>query len=222
MSRLAAAEDHKGFSATMDWGEFLSLLVGLPAAVALFLLAEPLSAAIYLSVAGGAMSALDIRMVALALELFAIALPGFVLVKILAPGFFAHQNTQAPFRYATVAVAVNLVGSVVTFTWFGHVGLALATALSAWAHVFLLLHGLRQSGHYIPGARLLRQLLAVTGASVMLGIVVWLWVVPIPWMAMAGLPRLGWMLLAVMASVIVYAVGLLILGLRPRDLIHRV
>ena len=85
LSRLANQEADKEFSRTMDWGVFLGLGVGLPAAIALYLLAAPLSAAVFLSVSGGAMSNLDIRMVALALEFFAVALPGFVLVKILAP-----------------------------------------------------------------------------------------------------------------------------------------
>ena len=222
LSRLASQEDHTAFNATMDWGIFLGLAVGLPAAVALFLLAEPLSAAVFMSVPGGAMSLLDIRMIGLALELFAVALPGFVLVKILAPGFFAHQNTQAPFRYATVAVAVNLVGSGATFMWFGHVGLALATAMSAWVHVALLLNGLRKAGHYTPGKQLARHLLAVIGASVLLAAAIWWWLVPIDWLALNGGMRLAGMVAAAGAAVLVYLAGLLLCGVRPRDLIHRV
>ena len=85
----------------------------------------------------------DVRMAGLALEMFAIALPGFVLVRVLSSGFFAKKNTKQPFRYASAAVAVNLFVSLATFKALGHVGLALATALSfAWTNVFLLYFGL--------------------------------------------------------------------------------
>ena len=95
------------------------------------MVAEPLVAVMFASF-GGAMTDHDVRMAAAALEMFAVALPGFVLVKVLQPGFFANQDTRTPFRYAAIAVVVNLLGSLATFSWMGHVGLALATALSAW------------------------------------------------------------------------------------------
>ncbi|MEM9624441.1 MAG: murein biosynthesis integral membrane protein MurJ, partial [Pseudomonadota bacterium] len=78
LSRLAAAEDTSGFSKTVEWGIQMGLLIGLPAAVALYLLAEPLSATVFMSFGSGAMTLHDIRMIGLALELFAVALPGFV------------------------------------------------------------------------------------------------------------------------------------------------
>jgi peptidoglycan biosynthesis protein MviN/MurJ (putative lipid II flippase) len=101
----------------MNWGLGLGLMLGLPAAIALYLMAEPLLAFLYMTFAGSAMTDRDITMAGLALEMFAIALPGFVLVKVLAPAFFAHQDTRTPFRFAAIAVAVNLVGSLSTFQW---------------------------------------------------------------------------------------------------------
>ena len=65
----------------------------------------------------------------------------------LQPGFFANQDTRTPFRYAAIAVVVNLLGSLATFSWMGHVGLALATALSAWTQALLLLYGLVAKKH---------------------------------------------------------------------------
>ncbi|MEM7097148.1 MAG: murein biosynthesis integral membrane protein MurJ [Pseudomonadota bacterium] len=222
LSRLASQEAHAKYSQTMDWGVLIGLTVGLPSAVALYLLAAPLSASVFLVVSGGAMSDLDIRMVALALEFFAVALPGFVLVKILAPGFFAHQNTQAPFKYASVAVAVNLVGSLATFSWFGHVGLALSTALSAWAHVILLLHGLRRAGHYKPGRQLGYRLVSVGLATLVLGLAVWHFLVPIAWFEMQGLERLLSMLGAIAAALLLYVLALFAFGIRIRHFVHRI
>ena len=78
----------------MNWGFGLGLMLGLPAAIALYLLAEPLLAFLYMSFAGSAMKAFDVEMSGQALQMFAIALPGFVLVKVLAPAFCAsgYQN----------------------------------------------------------------------------------------------------------------------------------
>ena len=94
-------------------------MLGLPAAIALYLLAEPLLAFLYMSFAGSAMKAFDVEMSGQALQMFAIALPGFVLVKVLAPAFFAHRDTRTPFRLAVAAVVVNLIGSLATFQRWG-------------------------------------------------------------------------------------------------------
>jgi hypothetical protein len=95
LSTMVARNDQQRFSATLDWGVHLGLLLGLPAAVALWLLAKPLVAVMFTSF-GGAMTEHDVRMAAAALEMFAIALPGFVLVKVLQPGFFrAPRHTHA-------------------------------------------------------------------------------------------------------------------------------
>ena len=169
LSRLVTEGDAVGFLRTVNWGFGLGLMLGLPAAVALYLLAEPLLAFLYMSFAGSAMTAYDIEMAGLALQMFAIALPGFVLVKVLAPAFFAYQDTQTPFRYAVVAVVVNLIGSLATFQSLGHVGLALATALSAWTHAGLLYYGLYRRGRIRFDATLvfvmLRTVLACGGLA---------------------------------------------------------
>ncbi len=222
LSRLAAIDDKEGFKATMDWGIHLSLLIGLPAAVALYLLAQPLSATVFMSFSNGAMTLADIQMIGLALEFFAIALPGFILVKVLAPGFFAHEDTQSPFRYASAAVAVNLAGSLATFSWFGHVGLALATALSAWTHVLLLYMGLRRQGHYRVSPGFLQQMWPVLVASTLLGLVIWWWLQPIGWLSMEPTKRFVGILLTVGGCAVGYGLLLWVFGLRPRHLIHRV
>lgn len=220
LSRMADAGDPEQFERTVDWGVNLGLLLGIPAAVALYVLAEPLLAVIFMSFGSGAMTPYDIRMAGLALEMFAIALPGFVLVKVLAPVFFAHENTQSPFRYAAVAVAANLVGSLATFRWFGHVGLAWATALSAWTHVVMLLVGLRRHDLYHAG-RGLWPLLWKTGVAslVLAALLVWV-AATVDFLAMTGGPRLLAAGGVVLAGVILYVVVLVILGVRPRQLMH--
>jgi putative peptidoglycan lipid II flippase len=228
LSRLVTDGDEGGFLRTVNWGFGLGLMLGLPAAVALYLLAEPLLAFLYMSFAGSAMTAYDIEMAGRALQLFAIALPGFVLVKVLAPAFFAHQDTQTPFRYAVVAVVVNLVGSLATFQSLGHVGLALATALSAWTHAGLLYYGLHRRGWVRFDATLvfvmLRTALACGGLAAGLAFsMIWLNGAELTtqqWLALPSVERGLQVTLVCVAGLAGYLAILLLLGVRPRHFLQ--
>ena len=219
---MVARGDSESFKATLSWGLSLGLMLALPAAVALYFFAQPLLAVLFMSFSGGAMTALDILMSSYALEMFAIALPGFVVVKVLSPAYFAHQDTRTPFHYAVVAVAVNLAASLATFQTMGHTGLAMATALSAWTHAALLYMGLHRKELY----RLDSKVALIGGktilASSLLGAGLFF---ALPdgqlWLAMQPLPRIGWTAVVMFCSVAVYALVLLLLGMRPRDFKHQ-
>jgi putative peptidoglycan lipid II flippase len=228
LSRLVTEGDAVGFLRTVNWGFGLGLMLGLPAAVALYLLAEPLLAFLYMSFAGSAMTAYDIEMAGLALQMFAIALPGFVLVKVLAPAFFAYQDTQTPFRYAVVAVVVNLIGSLATFQPLGHVGLALATALSAWTHAGLLYYGLYRRGRIRFDATLvfvmLRTVLACGGlAAGLVFSMIWLNGAELTtqqWLALPSVERGVQVAFVCVVGLAGYSAILLLLGVRPRHFLH--
>lgn len=227
LSRLVTADDTSGFLRTVNWGFGLGLMFGLPAAIALFLLAEPLLAFLYMSFVGSAMTANDVVMAGQALEFFAIALPAFVLVKVLAPAFFAHQDTQTPFRYAAIAVVVNLVGSLATFQWLGHVGLALATALSAWTHAGLLYLGLHHRGWIRFDAKLVFVLARTLMACSVLGLGL-LYGLGFfgdssfslqQWLAMSAIDRAMQILLICTLGFSGYVLVLLLLGVRPKHFV---
>lgn len=220
LSRMAQSGDQDQFKATMSWGLSFGLMLGLPAGIALYCLADGLIATLFISVSGGAMTPLDVRMAGYALEMFAVALPGFVLVRILSPAYYAHQDTRSPFRYAAVAVGVNLVVSLATFSWFGHVGLAWATAISAWSNVFLLYRGLRRSGKYTADARLWRMLWRVLVATLVLGGGLMWTVGQWDWLSMDGVSRAAYMALVTICGIGGYAMVLWVLGVRPKDLNH--
>jgi putative peptidoglycan lipid II flippase len=220
LSRMAAGEDTEQFQRTLDWGINLGLMLGLPAAVALYLLSEPLIAVIFMSFSSGAMTAHDVRMASHALDMFALALPGFVLVKILAPAFFAHEDTKSPLRYASGAVAANLIVSLATFRWFGHVGLAWATAVSAWTHVLLLYVGLKRRGLYTASVRLLPVLWKTVVASALLGVALVLIAGDINWLELPAFDRMSAIAALSVAGVVGYLGVLLVLGVRPRHLNH--
>ena len=220
LSRLHADADDAGFSATLDWGLRMGVLLGVPASTALFVLAVPLVATIFQH---GAFSAADSAMAAVALQAFAVGLPALVLVKIAAPGFFARQDTKTPFRYAAVSVAVNLVASLALFWWLHHVGLALATSMAAIVNAALLLRGLVRRGDYAPSRALWRAgATAVAASVVMAGLL--LWAVPVgdDWLAADTWTRV-WMLAAtVCGGGVAYVVVVVLMGVRPNQLRHRV
>lgn len=222
LSAMVARGDEESFKATLSWGVSLGLMLALPAAVALYFFAQPLLAVLFMTFSGGAMTALDIRMSSYALEMFAIALPGFVVVKVLSPAFFAYQDTRTPFHYAIVAVAVNLAASLATFQTMGHTGLAMATALSAWTHASLLYMGLHQRGLYCLDGKVASTAAKTVVASSILGLGLFL-LLPDGkvWLNMQSLPRIGWTAVVMFLSITVYAIVLLLLGTRPRDFKHQ-
>jgi putative peptidoglycan lipid II flippase len=121
----------------------LSLLLTLPAAVALIVLAEPILQTLF---ERGAFDADDTRQTARALVWFAAGLPAFVLVKVFSPGFFARENTKTPMQMAALSVIVNVTASLMLFPFLGHVGLAMATSLAGWVNALGLYCVLKHQG----------------------------------------------------------------------------
>ncbi|WP_421996285.1 murein biosynthesis integral membrane protein MurJ [Reyranella sp.] len=144
------------------------LLFSLPAAVALWLLAEPIIRILF---ERGRFTPDDTLRTAAALAAFAIGLPAFVLVKALTPGFFAREDTRTPLWVATGAIAVNVVLNVVFLygTTLAQVGIALASSLSGWLNAALLATILVKRRHWVADERLvsrtLRMLLATLGMA---------------------------------------------------------
>jgi len=217
LSRLSLVGASENFDRLMNWGVLMGMGLGIPAGIGLYFLSVPLIATLFMSFDGGAMTEADVVMASRALEMFAIALPGFVLVRVLSAGFFSRKNTQQPFRYASIAVAVNLIGSLLTYRWLGHVGLALSTAVSAWTNVFLLYFGLRRHG--VSSVRLFRpQLLKVYFLTALIALVFLLYA---PggefWLQQGSLFRLSSLTMIISCVVVVYSGLLFLLGFRLRD-----
>jgi putative peptidoglycan lipid II flippase len=223
LSRQYANESHAEFSATLDWSMKLVLLIAVPAAVGLIVLAEPLVATIFY---GGVFTADDVEMTALALQAFAVGLVGFSFVKILAPAYFAREDTRSPVRYGLIALAVNFVLSV-SLAWYltsigyagTHAGLALAISVAALLNAALLYRGLIAKAvlqHSGGWSALLLQVLAANAA--MWAVIAWLerdlsW-----WLGVGNFDRISWLAVSIVAGAGVYFLVLVVLGLRPSKL----
>ncbi|WP_455222016.1 murein biosynthesis integral membrane protein MurJ [Kaarinaea lacus] len=154
LSARFAAADPDRFRHTLDWGLRLSLLIGAPATVGLILLAGPLLSTIFQY---GDFDGEDVHMAQLALIAYAIGLLGFIYVKVLSPGYFARQDTRTPMKIAIksmvfkIALTLALVISMMQLSYEApHMGLALATALSALLQSWWLYRGLIKDGIYKP------------------------------------------------------------------------
>ncbi|MCL2524875.1 MAG: murein biosynthesis integral membrane protein MurJ [Betaproteobacteria bacterium] len=149
LSRCHASGDSAEYARLLDWGLRLTLLLAVPAAVALALLAVPLIATLFYH---GAFSAGDVFATRNALIAYAVGLTGLILVKVLAPGFYARQNVRTPVRIALIALlATQAMNAVFIFALgLGHAGLALSIGLAACLNAALLYRGLRRHGIYAP------------------------------------------------------------------------
>jgi len=153
LSRQHVAEDKTKFSSTIDWALRWILLIALPASVALFILAQPILSTLF---EYGKTSATDIAMSSFSLKAYSLGLLAFMLIKVLAPGYFSRQDTKTPVKIGIIAMGVNMVLNLLLvvpfhFLWqIGHVGLALATSLAAFLNAGLLYRGLRKGNIYQP------------------------------------------------------------------------
>ena len=160
LSRHHAAESKQAFSETLDWALKLVLIIAVPAAAALILLAEPILVTLFFY--GDVMTARDMTMATLSLRAYAVGLVAFMLIKVLAPGFFARQDMRTPVRIGVIAMVSNMVLNLLFvlplhYYWeIGHMGLAAATSVSAFLNAGLLYLFLRKHNIYSPSARWIR------------------------------------------------------------------
>ncbi len=219
LSRQHAADSRERFAATLDWSMRLAILVVLPATVGLFVLAAPLLTTIFF---GGAFTAEDVRMATPSLRAYAIGLSGFVFVKVLAPGYFARQDTRTPVRIGIIALVTNMIlNIVIVVPWARsgldapHAGLAAATALSAFLNAGLLWRGLRRDNVWRHAPGLWRFGLQVVVACGVMAILLLTFAPPATaWIEADLTTRILWLAAAVIGGALAYALALLIVGVR--------
>ena len=168
--RLKAGDDAGGRDAFSRATEF-GMMLTVPAAVALVAIPVPLVSVLF---GRGAFDEADIAATALAVAVYGLGLPAFVLQKVLQPLYFAREDTRTPFRYALVAMVVNAVVAVASAWVFGFIGAAIGTTVAAWAMVWQLSRGARGMGEVAQlDARVWRRLPRIAVASVIMGLALW-------------------------------------------------
>ena len=215
LSKLYADQRMDEFSSLLDWGLRLTLLLTLPATLALAILAVPLISTLFQY---GKFTPQDVLHTRDALLAYSVGLTGLILVKVLAPSFYARLDIRTPVKIAIFALVATQLMNIVTVKLFAHAGLALSIGLAACLNAGLLFIGLRRRKVYIPQPGWGRFALQLLAALAVLGSVLWFGAGDAEtWLTRGGASRLGHLVMLVVGGVVSYFGVLFALGLRPRD-----
>ncbi|MBF8179206.1 murein biosynthesis integral membrane protein MurJ [Herminiimonas contaminans] len=204
------------YSSLLDWGLRLTFLLALPCAVGLATISEPLTATLFHY---GKFNELSVEMTSRALVAYGVGLIGLILVKILAPGFYAQQNIKTPVKIAIGVLIATQLMNMIFVPWIAHAGLALSIGLGACLNAGFLYWGLKRRGIYnaLPGWRTF--FIRLSGALfLMAGVALWT-AGQFDWVALHATPfiRIGALLIVMAACGISYFGALLAMGFRFRD-----
>ena len=221
LSALNTRAEPEEFSQTLAWAMRNVLLIAVPATVALWLLAEPILATLFQY---GAFTDRDVEMAAASLRAYTVGLGGFMLIKVLAPGYYARQDMKTPVKIGIIAMVSNMVLNVLfvfPLMWYfemGHVGLALATSVSAWINAGLLYLGLRRGGISLTGVFEAKFVARLVVAVSMMGIAVSMMSPAVSLWLTADLSwRVGQMTLLVFVGMASFAIVLAVLGFKLNE-----
>lgn len=218
LSRQHAADSPNAFSNTLDWALRWVLLLGLPAAAGLFVLAGPMIATLFFS---GEFTAHDVMMAERSLMAYALGLMAFLGIKVLAPGYYSRQDMRTPVKIAVIAMITNIVFSLLLMLLFGHAGLALATVIAVSVNAGLLLRGLLAQRVYRPRAGWLALCLKVSAACFGMSALLWLWSgATSTWLDWTTSRRILTLLELIATGTCCYLAIAALLGIRPRHLLH--
>lgn len=149
----------------------LSMVLSIPAMVAIMMIAEPIITVMFQR---GAFAVAETLATYRTLMAFSLGLPAFILVKILGPAFYAHQDTKTPFKIALLCIGVNLFFNLTLMSSLQYVGMALATSIAGWVNVVLMTVTLLKRNWLVIDPQLIRNILKVAAASVVMAASLWM------------------------------------------------
>lgn len=170
LAKHHADKSHDEYAKLLDWGLRLTFLLTLPAALALALLAVPLVSTLFLH---GAFTVHDVLMTRNAVIAYSVGLLGLILVKVLAPGFYARQDIRTPVRVAIATLVLTQIMNLAFIGMLQHAGLALAISLGSCFNATMLYRGLKKSGIYTPQPGWGRFFARIALALVVMGVLIW-------------------------------------------------
>jgi len=203
LSHKLRSGDHDAVLASENRALEFALLLTMPAAIALFIASGPIMCVLF---ERGAFTAADTQATAAMLSALALGLPAYVMIKVLHPSYFAREDTKTPMIYAGVAMASTAILSFVLFLAVGFTGIAIASMLSGWINVGLLIATLKRRDGFKPDQTFRRRFAGICAASAVMGGAVFVLVKLLdPWFApTSGLPAQG------AALITLVGVGLLV------------
>ncbi|MDE3208391.1 MAG: murein biosynthesis integral membrane protein MurJ [Pseudomonadota bacterium] len=219
LSKHYADASHEAYSDLLDWGIRLTLLFSLPAALALAILSKPLVISLFQY---GHFSSFDALMSARAVLAYSVGLSGLIMIKVLAPGFYARQDIRTPVKIAVISLICTQLFNLVFIWHLKHAGLALSIGLGACVNALLLYRVLLKRKIYIPRPGWKRFILALGMALLMLGLFLWYVASPVSsWFGTSVEWRFGHLGFLVSGGALVYFGGLRMFGVNAKDFIKR-
>ena len=223
LSRKHSLRSREAFSATLDWALRLALIITLPAAVGLTMLAAPILITMFQY---QAFQPDDVEMTALSLSALALGLPAFIAVKVLAPGFYARQDTRTPVRLAVISMVTNMflnllfVGLMLFLQFRGpHAGLTLASTVAGYLNAAMLFRNLRRQGAYTPEPGWARVLSAVALACILMAtFLAWQYGTQEQWLLASASLRARMLAQLIIGGILIYVAVLFSAGLRKHHL----
>lgn len=215
-----AAGDAEKYSGMLDWGLRLVVLLALPCAVALLAFAKPLVAVLYHY---GAMTDRDVQQITYALMGWGVGLIGIVAIKVLAPGYYANQDTKTPVRIAVAVLVITQLLNLVLVPIFAHAALTLSIGIGAMINALWLLIGLLRRGSYKPEPGWGVFFLQVIAACALLAVFLMWANGAFPWTELRAesLKRIGLLALVLTASAAIYLIAVVVSGLRLKQFLKR-
>ncbi|WP_404299547.1 murein biosynthesis integral membrane protein MurJ [Alicycliphilus denitrificans] len=220
LAAARAADDGERYSAMLDWGLRIVVLLAVPCAVGLLTFATPLVATLFHH---GALHDRDVGQIAVALAGYGVGLLGLVAIKVLAPGYYASQDIRTPVRIAIVVLVATQLMNAALVPLLAHAGLALSIGLGALINALWLLMGLVRRGSFRPRPGWSRLGLQVVAASALLAAFLAWASLHFDWLALRAdsVQRAGLLALLLCAAVMLYFGALWACGLKPRELLRR-
>jgi putative peptidoglycan lipid II flippase len=201
LSRKLRAGDDAGAVDAKNRALELSLFLTLPAAAALMTISVPILHTVF---EHGAFLYSDTLAVAPAVMAFAAGLPAFALTKVFQPGFYAREDTSTPMRFAIISVVVNIIASLALSRIFGHVGIAMATTIAAWANALQLYFRLKKLGHFAFDARSKKRLPLIILSTVFMAAVL----IGLTWLLQSNFAEGSGFIPSLWALVVLVAAGI--------------
>lgn len=217
LSKKHASASKAAFSHTIDWALRWVFIIATPAAIGLIWLAEPLLMTLFQY---GEFTAQDAHKASLSLMAYGLGLLPFIFIKVLAPGYYARQDTKTPVKIGIIAMVTNMVLNIILMMHYAHVGLALATALSAMLNAGLLYTGLRKIGVYQPDAGWGRFILKlVIPNSLLLLLLFWFTPETSAWIEGSAWQRVTMLFTLIAGAMLTYFAALSLVGINVKQLL---
>ncbi|QDP02049.1 murein biosynthesis integral membrane protein MurJ [Thalassotalea sp. PS06] len=217
LSRLHANQNPQEFSQTISWALRVVSLLGWPALAGLMILAQPIIMVLFMR---GEFTQFDVQQVSFALWAYLCGLLSFMFIKVLAPGYYARQDTKTPVKIGIIAMVANMGFNLALAPIFGYVGLAMATAMSATLNAFLLYRGLKTLGVFELNKETLMVIAKMIVSTLAMSAVLWYLTPEFEhWLQAQLLTQILWLTGLILLGCLIYVLSLLVCGMRLRHFI---